>query len=100
MKYTKTLKKTIDEYGLKLIHTGRHGYKGSRYINSELCFEWPKENQSGQYVFEFNYFDRSEAKWLTFKKICNTKKRQSRLRRKNLTGGSGIPDTCFSKELG
>lgn len=82
MKYTKTLKKTIDEYGLKLIHTGSLGYKGARYTNSELYFEWPKENQDGQYVLEFNYFDQSKAQWLTFERVCNTRKEAEQIKKK------------------
>lgn len=81
MRYTKTLQKAINEHGLQLIHAGKPGYKGCRYINSELCFEWPEESQDGQYVFEFNYFDQNEAKWLTFEKICNTREEAEQIKK-------------------
>lgn len=43
MRYTKTLQKAINEHGLQLIHTGKLGYKGSRYLNSDCALSGRKK---------------------------------------------------------
>lgn len=80
MRFTKKLEEAIHQYNLELIHTGRLGYPGSRYLDNELYFGWPKSN--GQYVFEFNYFDHLTDSWLTFEKKCKNQKEALEIKKK------------------
>lgn len=98
MRFTKKLEETIHQYNLELIHTGRLGYPGSRYLDNELYFGWPKSN--GQYVFEFNYFDHLTNSWLTFEKNVEIRKKLWKLKKENLIESSGILDNFILNLMG